>query len=230
MCGFQDSVVRSLASVRTTWYSVRTLISQATSVRTTWYTIRMLNCPSIIRLDDKNFPSGTSSVSRSFELLQLASVRTFQQHVRMPLSVLPPMGFLSKTQIWEDSCNRSDNVDSRPDALIHKASHAFKIQTSGRQSSWSGHTSYIYGNCVHQINSPEDHSYGLNTRSLNMEIACSESATVRTRLKSGKHFSEILESRSNSCPSGCLMSTVQTVPRFFKLDAHLNLKPINRGP
>jgi hypothetical protein len=37
------------------------------------------------------------------------------------------MGILSKTQIWEDRCNRPDNVDSRPDALIRKASRAFKI-------------------------------------------------------------------------------------------------------
>jgi len=42
------------------------------------------------------------------------------------------MRFLSKTQIWEDSCNRLDDVDSRPNALIHKASRAFKIQTFGR--------------------------------------------------------------------------------------------------
>jgi hypothetical protein len=54
--------------------------------------------------------------------------------------------------------------------------------------------------------------------------------TVRRRLKSGKNFSEILESRSHSCPSGRLMSTVRTVPRFIKPDAHLNLQPINRGP
>jgi len=38
LCGFQDRVVRSLASVRTTWYSVQTLIGQATSIRTS-------NCP-----------------------------------------------------------------------------------------------------------------------------------------------------------------------------------------
>jgi hypothetical protein len=43
------------------------------------------------------------------------------------------MWFLSKTQILEDHCNRSDDVDSHPDALIHKASIAFKIQMSGRQ-------------------------------------------------------------------------------------------------
>jgi hypothetical protein len=57
------------------------------------------------------------------------------------------MGFLSKTQIWEGRCNRPDDVDSRLDVLIHKASLAFKIQTSGR-------TNYIYGNCVHHINRP----------------------------------------------------------------------------
>jgi hypothetical protein len=42
------------------------------------------------------------------------------------------MGFLSKTQIWEDSCNRPVDVDSHPDVFIHKASRAFKIKTSGR--------------------------------------------------------------------------------------------------
>jgi len=145
------------------------------------------------------------------------------------------MGFLSKTQIWEDRCSRPDDVDSRPDALIHKASCAFKIQTSRWQPSWSGRASYLYGNCVHLINRLNDHSLGPDARSLDMEIACSWSATVRTkgqhpRLKSGKNFSEILERRSHSCSSGSLMSTVQMAPWFFKPDAHLNLEPINRGP
>jgi hypothetical protein len=90
------------------------------------------------------------------------------------------MGFLSKTQIWENSCNRSDDVNSHSDALIHKVSWAFKIQTFGNQSSWSGRASYIYGNCMHQINRPNDHSCGPDARSLNMEIACSEGATVQT--------------------------------------------------
>jgi hypothetical protein len=48
---------------------------------------------SIIRLDDKNFLSGPSSGSRSFELIQLASVQTFHQHVRTTLSIRPTMGF-----------------------------------------------------------------------------------------------------------------------------------------
>jgi hypothetical protein len=101
-------------------------------------------------------------VSRSFELLQLASVRTFQQHVRTTLSVRPAIGFLSKAQIWEDHCNRPDDVDSRSDALIHKPSCAFKIHASGKQPSWSRHASYLYGNCVHLINRPDNHSLGLD--------------------------------------------------------------------
>jgi hypothetical protein len=40
LCRFHDSVVWSLASVWMTWYSVRTLISQATSVWMTWYTVQ----------------------------------------------------------------------------------------------------------------------------------------------------------------------------------------------
>jgi len=135
---------------------------------------------SIIRLDDKNFPSRPSSVSKSFELLQLASVRTFQQHVRTTLSVRPATGFLSKIQIWEDRCNRPDDVDSCPDALIHKESIAFKIKTSGRQFSWSGRVSIRYGNCVHQINRSDDHSLGPDAWSLGMEITCSGSTTIRT--------------------------------------------------
>jgi hypothetical protein len=117
-------------------------------------------------------------VSRSFELFQLASVRTFQQHVWTTLSVRPAIGFLSKTLIWEDRCNRLDDVDSRLDAFIHKASITFKIQIFGRQSSWSVRASYLYGNYVHQINRPDDHSLGPgngrpDAQSLNMKIACS---------------------------------------------------------
>jgi hypothetical protein len=42
---------------------------------------------SIIRPDDKNFSSGPSFMSKSFELLLLAFVRTFQQHIWTTLSV-----------------------------------------------------------------------------------------------------------------------------------------------
>jgi len=113
-------------------------------------------------------------------MLQLASVRMFQHHIRTTLSVQQASGFLSKTLLWEDRCNRLDNVDSRPDALIHKASIAFKIQTSGRQSAWFERVSIRFGNCVHQINCPDNHPLGPDARSLVMEITCSKSATVRT--------------------------------------------------
>jgi hypothetical protein len=76
------------------------------------------------------------------------------------------MGFPSKTQIWEDRYNHPDDVDSRPNALIHKASCTFKIKTFGRAS-------YLYGNCMHLINRLDDHSLGPDARSLDMEIACS---------------------------------------------------------
>jgi hypothetical protein len=106
-------------------------------------------------------------------LLQLASVRT-------TLSVRQASGFLSKTQLWEDRCNRPDDLDSHSDALIHKASIVIQIQTSGRRSSWSGRSSIRYGNYVHQINRQDDHPIGPDVRSLDMKITCSESATVRT--------------------------------------------------
>jgi hypothetical protein len=64
--------------------------------------------------------------------------------------------FRSKTQIWENSCNRLDDVCSRPDAILDKASHAYKVQPSKRQSPWSGRAS------------------------LNMEIVCRRSSTFRT--------------------------------------------------
>jgi hypothetical protein len=84
-----------------------------------------------------------------------------------------PWDFNPKTQIWEDSCIRSDDVYSRPDELIHKASRAFKIQSSGRQSSWSGRLSFMYGNCVHQINHSDDSCFGPDVPSLDMKIAWS---------------------------------------------------------
>jgi len=116
----------------------------------------MPNCQSIIRPEDENFPSGPSSVLRRFELLLVASVQTSQQHGRTPFSVQHGKGFCSKRQIWEDSCNRQDDVCSRPDTILDKVNRAYKVQQSGRQSPWSGCTS------------------------LNMETMCHRSSTVRT--------------------------------------------------
>jgi hypothetical protein len=119
-------------------------------------------------------------------------------------------GFLSKTQIWEDCCNRPNDVNSRPDTLIHKASIVIQIQTSGRQPAWSERASIRYGNCMHQINRSEDHPPSPDTRSLYMEITYSGRETIQTTgqhrpnaaLKQERFSVKFLEFRSHSCPSG----------------------------
>jgi hypothetical protein len=218
-------------SVRTTrTFRPDAQLSNASAIRTTCHTIR-----THIRLKyhlsgRREFPSGPSSMSQSFELLQLPSVRTIQQPVRMTLSVRSSFRISFQTQIWEDCCIRSDDVDSRPDALIHKASIAIQIQTSGRQSAWSGRSCIRYGNCVHQIDRSDAHPTGPDARSLYMEITCSRRATVWTTiphrldaaLKREKSSAKFLEFRSHSCPSGRHMTTVRTAPNFIKPDTHLN--------
>jgi hypothetical protein len=39
--------------------------------------------------------------------------------------------------------------------MFSTARRAYKVQPSGRQPSWSGQSSFIYGNCVHQFNRPD---------------------------------------------------------------------------
>jgi len=183
----------------------------------------------------RGFPSEPSSVSRSFELLQLASVWTIQQPIRMTLSVRSSFRISFQTQIWEDCYNRPDDVESRPYALIHKVSIAIQIQTSGQQSSWFGRASIKYGNFVHLLNCPDDHPPGPDAQSLYMEITCSERATVWTivhhRLDAAfeqeRSSAKFLEFRSHSCPSRRPMTTVRTAPSFIEPDAHLNRQPIN---
>jgi hypothetical protein len=95
-----------------------------------------------------------------------------------------------------------------------------------------------------KIRRPDDGLHGLDARASYMEIASSKFtvrttdvmvrtsqaliwklrvAKVRPSGNSEKNFYEILESRSHSCPSRHLMSTVWTAPRYFKTNAHLNL-------
>jgi hypothetical protein len=57
---------------------------------------------------------------------------------------------------------------------------AYQVQPSERQPSWSGRSSFIYGNCVHQFNRPDVSLQGPDAPSLIMVISCSRSATVRT--------------------------------------------------
>jgi len=57
---------------------------------------------------------------------------------------------------------------------------AYQVQSSGRQPSWSGRSSFIYGNCVHQFNRPDVSLQGPNAPSLIMVISCNRSVPVRT--------------------------------------------------
>jgi hypothetical protein len=41
---------------------------------------------------------------------------------------------------------------------------AYQVQQSGRQPSWSGRSSFIYGNCVHQFNRPDVSLQGPDAR------------------------------------------------------------------
>jgi hypothetical protein len=103
------------------------------------------------------------------------------------------MGFLSKIKIWEDRSNCLDDVDSRPDAHIHKASCAFKIQTSGQQPSWSGRASYLYGKNKYLINRSDDHSIGLDMTQIRKEF----------QRNFGKHFAQLfVRTPYVHCPDG----------------------------
>jgi hypothetical protein len=66
---------------------------------------------------------------------------------------------------------------------------AYQVQPSGCQPSWSGRSSFIYGNCVHQFNRPDISLSGPDAQSLYMVMTCSQSETVRTI---GHHFGRCL--------------------------------------
>jgi hypothetical protein len=99
------------------------------SVRTTCHTVRTPIIPSIIRPDDVHFrPDPPLSREGS---IQLASFRTFQQHVQTPIGTRP-VSDTFQVPIKERSSNRPDNVVSCQDARLRKARIAIKISPSGR--------------------------------------------------------------------------------------------------
>jgi hypothetical protein len=108
-------------------------------------------CPtvqSIILPNNENFPSRPSSVSRSFELFQLASVLTFQQHFRMTLSVRQAKDFFPKHRYGKIT------------ATVRTMWIPVRTRSSIRQ-------------VLHLINRPDNHSLGPDAQSLNMETTCS---------------------------------------------------------
>jgi hypothetical protein len=54
------------------------------------------------------------------------------------LSVIDQLQILSKFNLREDCFNRPDDVDSRPDALIHKERSQFKYHSPNDSRRWSG--------------------------------------------------------------------------------------------
>jgi hypothetical protein len=83
----------------------------------------------------RGFPSGPFTVSRSF----CSSLHPFER-LSSPsgrLSVFNQASDSFKNHIWEDCCNRPDDVDSRLDALLLKARIVIQIQRSRRLSAWS---------------------------------------------------------------------------------------------
>jgi len=98
--------------------------------------------------EDENFPSGPSPMLRSFELLRLASVRTFQQYIRMPLSVRLAMDFFPKHRYGKIA------------AIIRTMWIPIRTRSSIRQ-------------VVHtKSRRPDASPHGPDTRATYMEIAC----------------------------------------------------------
>jgi hypothetical protein len=87
--------------------------------------IRTPICPLFHLSGRRDFPSGCTTVSRSFCSSLNPSGRLSSHSGR--LSVIDQLQILSKFNLREDCFNR-------PDALIHKARIAIQISPSGRQS------------------------------------------------------------------------------------------------
>jgi hypothetical protein len=121
----------------------RQKISESLSaVRMTCHPVRTPICPLFHPSGQRAIPSGrptdqasyvrTFIVSRSY----CSSLHPFGR-LSSPsgrLSVIDQCQILSKFNLREDCFNRPDDVDSRPDALIHKARIAIQISPFGQQS------------------------------------------------------------------------------------------------
>jgi hypothetical protein len=101
------------------------------SVRTTYHTVRTLDRPSIIRPDNVSLRPDPPLCREGS--IQLTSVRTFQQHVRTPLSTRTVSDFF-QVPIKGRSINRPNDVVYRPNARLLKARIAIQISPSRCQS------------------------------------------------------------------------------------------------
>jgi hypothetical protein len=111
----------------------------------------------------REFPSGPFTISRSFCSSMHPPDRLSSSSGRP--SVFDQASESFQNYIWEDSYNRLDDVDFRPDALLLKARIVIQIQSYERLLAWSGRAFNRYGNCGFDFNHPDE-------RIVNMEIAC----------------------------------------------------------
>jgi hypothetical protein len=165
----------------------------------TCHTVRTPNCPkhhpsgrcdipfrrsiihSIIRPDDVDFRSDLPLCQEASNCSKLHPSGRFNSTSGKHSVFDQASGFLSKTQIWEDCCNRPDDMDSRPDMLNPKGKYRIQNpdvrtsvimvwmrkhqiwklrasdQPSRRPSSWSGCAKPLYGNYLQQMyDRPDD--------------------------------------------------------------------------
>jgi hypothetical protein len=200
----ENSAVRKVGSLLAIW--------------TTCHLVRMLICPLLQPSGWRAIPSGpqtdqalsvrttltfvrTLTVSRSFYSSLHPSGRLSSQSGR--LSVFDQVSDSFQVHLWEDWCNRPDDVDSHLDALLLKARISIQIQPSGCQLAWSerafnryGNCGFDfnrldaclswprrvhskYGNCMLKINRSDGHPPWSRRAKPYMEITCSGHATVR---------------------------------------------------
>jgi hypothetical protein len=144
----RDSTIQSDVRRFCTTYKLEDFGSLS-AFRTTCHPIRMPICPLFHPSGRLAIPSGRPTDQASSVRTMYISVRTFtvsrsycsslhpSGRLSSPfgrLSVIDQLQILSKFNLREDCFNHTDDVDSRPDALIHKERITIQISPSGRQS------------------------------------------------------------------------------------------------
>jgi hypothetical protein len=127
----RDSTIQSDVRRFCTAYKPEEFGSLST-VRTMCHPVQTFIYPLFHLSRRRGFPSGPFTVSRGF----CSSLHPFG-HLSSPfgrLSVIDQLQILSKINLREDCFNCPDDVDSRPDVLIHKARIVIQISSTGRHS------------------------------------------------------------------------------------------------
>jgi hypothetical protein len=139
-------------------------------------------------------------VSRSFELFQLASVRTFQQHVRTPLSVRSAMDFFPKhrygktaTTVWTMLIPVWTGSSIRQ--VVHSKSRHPDVSPHGPDARLSDMEIACIRSTVLTIDPMVRTHEALiwKLRAAKVRPSGRQGNTVRTRLKLGKNFCKFLK-------------------------------------